>query len=99
MFTFNGIGTRLYGKRHYNGVDGSYIATKWFVIMFLPIVPLGSYKVWRGNRTDSWLPMTVGVKTTYPMVPVKLNVEQVIKTYLVAYGIVGLFLILFMLIQ
>jgi hypothetical protein len=42
--TFNGIGTTFYGKRGFEQ-DDSYVTTKWFVIGFFPLVPLGSYRV------------------------------------------------------
>jgi hypothetical protein len=42
--TFNGIGTTFYGKRGYEQ-DDSYVTTKWFVIGFFPLVPLGSLRV------------------------------------------------------
>ena len=42
-FTFNGFGTRYYGTRW--DTDGSYITTKWIVVIYVPIVPLGSVHV------------------------------------------------------
>ena len=42
--TFNGIGTTFYGKRSFEQ-DDSYVTTKWFVIGFFPLVPLGSLRV------------------------------------------------------
>src|SRR5207245_1889280 len=45
MFTFNGIGTTLYGKRNYDPNTQSYIATLYFTFIFLPVLPLGSYRV------------------------------------------------------
>jgi hypothetical protein len=45
MFRFNGIGTTIYGKREVNPEDGSYIVTKWFTVLYFPIIPLGSYRV------------------------------------------------------
>jgi hypothetical protein len=38
MSTINGIGTLYYGWTHLP--DGSAHATKWFVIAFLPVIPL-----------------------------------------------------------
>ncbi len=49
MHTFNGIGTMLYG-RHLPEPDGSYIATLWFTILFVPLWPLGSYLVARAEE-------------------------------------------------
>ena len=45
MFTFNGIGTRLYGKRGYDPHSQSYVSTLFFTFVFLPIFPLASYRV------------------------------------------------------
>jgi len=45
MFTFNGIGTKLYGKRNYDANTQSYIATLYFTFIFFPVLPLGSYRV------------------------------------------------------
>ncbi len=45
MFTFNGIGTKLYGRRDYDPSDGTYIATLWFVVLFIPIFPIRQYLV------------------------------------------------------
>lgn len=42
-FTLNGIGTRYYGTRWLP--DGTYITTKWFVFVYVPIIPLGSVRV------------------------------------------------------
>jgi hypothetical protein len=47
----NGSGLALYGKRDVNP-DGSYIATKFFVLFLLPIVPVASYKIWRSPRKE-----------------------------------------------
>jgi len=84
MYSFNGIGTTLYGKREVEA-DGSYIATKWFVILLLPIFPLGSYRVWRGKTKATFL--LPGASTEYKMITVQLNWEQVFNTYFVIYGI------------
>ena len=45
MYTFNGIGTTLYGRRNYDPHSQSYIATLYFTFIFLPIIPLASYRV------------------------------------------------------
>ncbi|MFZ6755697.1 hypothetical protein ACO0K9_00630 [Undibacterium sp. Ji50W] len=41
--TINGIGTTFYGKCKFNA-DDSFITTKWVVLVFIPIVPLASYR-------------------------------------------------------
>lgn len=44
MYTLNGVGTRLYGK-HKPDEHGFYISTLWFVVLFIPVLPLGAYLV------------------------------------------------------
>lgn len=48
MTNLYGTGTKFYGKDDIRP-DGSCIATKWIVVAYLPIVPLGSFYV-RANR-------------------------------------------------
>ncbi len=43
-FSINGIGTTYFGKGDYEA-DGSYVTTKWFVLGFVPLIPLGSVRV------------------------------------------------------
>ena len=45
MYTFNGIGSKLYGKRDFDPHTQSYIATLYFTFVFLPIFPFASYRV------------------------------------------------------
>lgn len=40
----NGFGTKIYGKRDF-WQDGSYIATKWVILFWIPLVPLKSIRV------------------------------------------------------
>jgi tetratricopeptide (TPR) repeat protein len=52
MQTVNGIGTMLYGRYNPNA-DGLYIATLWFVFVFLPVFPLAAYVV-RKAGGNAW---------------------------------------------
>ncbi len=45
LCTFNGIGVTLYGSTDENPSDGSYMATYYFVIFFIPIFPIARYRV------------------------------------------------------
>lgn len=45
LYTINTIGTHLYGKRDYDPHTQSYIATLYFVILFIPILPIRCYRV------------------------------------------------------
>lgn len=43
--TVNGIGLKLYGEADRRQSDNSYIATYYFVIFFIPIIPIARYRV------------------------------------------------------
>lgn len=45
MFTLNGCGTTLYGKRNHHAPTDSYVKTYVICLLFLPIVALTSYRV------------------------------------------------------
>lgn len=60
--TLFGIGTTFYGKDDIRP-DGSFIATKWIVFAYIPLVPLGSFYVRpiqsaRGTVSTSLPPVT-----------------------------------------
>lgn len=44
MSTVNGIGTTIYGREE-QGDDGAYVTTLFFVVLFVPILPIGAYLV------------------------------------------------------
>jgi len=55
-YRINGFGTAYYGKRD-RAEDGSYITTQWVTALWVPIVPLGSYRVLPiGKRNQESLP-------------------------------------------
>ena len=43
-YTLNGSGTKYYGRRE-AGPDGSYVTTEWIVLIYLPLIPIGSFRV------------------------------------------------------
>jgi len=45
MSTINGIGTTLYGKRAFDKSTQTYIATLFFVVLFIPVFPFAAYRV------------------------------------------------------
>jgi hypothetical protein len=81
MFTFNGIGTTIYGKREVNPDDGSYIVTKWFTVLYFPIIPLGSYRVIKEKQA-----FFAGFPK-YQMNNAPLSVKQIIFTYVAWWSI------------
>lgn len=44
LYTLNGIGTTMYGRRDPQP-DGSYVATVFLCLVFIPLIPLSSYRV------------------------------------------------------
>lgn len=50
--TINGIGTKLYGRREYDSQSGTYTATLYFTLLYVPIIPIAAYRVndLGGNR-------------------------------------------------
>jgi len=64
--TINSIGTKLYGHRDEDPRTGSYVATLYFVVLFLPLFPLSSYRV-RNAEKGGWyflgkVPLSLGAK-------------------------------------
>jgi hypothetical protein len=43
--TVNGIGTTLYGRSDYDEETRSYLTTLYFVVLFLPVLPIARYRV------------------------------------------------------
>ena len=93
MLSFMGFGTTLYGKRSFNKLDNSYIATKWFILLFLPIFPITSYRILRGETKLSVSLTSLGANTGYKYLrEVTLNKKQVILTYVLGLGLPALVL-------
>jgi len=83
--TFNGIGTTFYGKKDIDH-DGSFVTTKWFVIGFFPLVPLGSYRFL--DAGTSGIPF-LSRSTQYEVLEeLPLNLVQVLCVYLYSIFIV-----------
>jgi len=43
-FTLNGIGTKIYGGKDPCPECASTIQTKWFVVLFIPLIPIAKYR-------------------------------------------------------
>jgi hypothetical protein len=50
-FVIHGIGTMVVGERDY-WPDGSYVTTEWFVLAWLPIIPLSSKRISYTRNSD-----------------------------------------------
>jgi hypothetical protein len=77
--TLNGFGTTLYGERDYEPT-GSYLTTLWIVCVWIPLVPLKSFRVrddGPGDRTflPGWSRKYVVIREERP------NIRQVLSVY------------------
>lgn len=66
--------------------DGTWITTKWVVIIMIPLIPLGSYVV---------LDYKFGLITEeYKLIKIRLDWKQVLKTYLAAISVIMIIIII-----
>ncbi|MGA9069464.1 MAG: hypothetical protein WB424_04355 [Terracidiphilus sp.] len=77
-----GLGFRYYGHRDLKA-DGSYITTKFFCVLYLPVVPIATFRV-IAVRQDSWLPYhTIRNTILYKLVSKdSLNLKQIFLVYM-----------------
>lgn len=87
-FTFNGFGTTYYGHR-YPSEDGSYITTVWVTALWIPLVPLGSYRVRPVGKGTN---IVVHSSQSYQTMRVPLCWPQVRNVYLCVSPILVLIL-------
>jgi len=74
-FNLHGIGTHYYGLRLLPG--GAYVTTRWVVIIYIPIIPIGSVRVVAEEIPFAALYSGYSFKA----VPVPLDVKMVIGLY------------------
>lgn len=83
-FSMNGFGTRYFGARWQP--DGTYITTKWVVVIFVPIFPLESVRVLEG-ALGGHNPFAWGGSSA-KVVKVPLDAGMVAWTYAWVIGVV-----------
>jgi len=92
MHSFNGIGTTFYGKKELKN-DSSYITTKWFIFLLLPIFPVGTFRVRR--NADDKARNILGMVSEYEIIEeLTLDKKQIILWYTSVYGTIIIILIL-----
>ncbi len=91
-FSFNGMGTSFYGHDD-EAPDGSYIATKWVVFLFLPMHPIASYRV-RPAGDLKYHVVPPGSSQEFLAIEVPLHKKQVRKTQLAALKWIGIIILL-----
>jgi hypothetical protein len=84
--TVNGIGTTYYGRRE-PGTDGSYITTEWLVFFYLPIVPIGSFRVRPIKGSQSFFGFEIDKE--YYAIRVPLHWKQIGNIYLILMAAIG----------
>ena len=77
-YTFNGFGTKYYGRRE-PGEDGSYLTTLWITALYIPVLPLGSYRVLPVGQGTNYI---IHRSQNYQVLPVPLCWEQVWHVYM-----------------
>ena len=96
MYSFNGIGTTFYGKKELKN-DKSYITTKWFIFLLLPIFPLGTYRV-RKDTSDKARNI-LGLITEYEIIEkLAIDKKQVMLWYISIYGVIAIVLLILFLV-
>jgi hypothetical protein len=78
-YTLNGFGTKYYGKRE-PAEDGSYITTLWITGLYVPVLPLGSYRVLPVGAGSNYI---VHRSQSYQVLRVPLCWEQVWHVYMI----------------
>jgi len=81
--TINGFGVKYYGKADL-WPDGTFVQTKWIVVLFVPLIPLGSYRVLSERRAISgW----GEVGKEFSQIKVPLHWRQVFTAYAIVVAI------------
>lgn len=84
-FTMRGCGTKFYGKRD-NGPDGSYVTTEWITLVYLPLIPLRSFRV---RPTGKGTNAIIYNSQEFSVQKVPLNKLQVRNIYAVSGSIIA----------
>ena len=85
-YTLNGFGTKFYGKRD-QAADGSYVTTKWLTALYVPVIPVGSYRVKPVGQGTNW---GIHRSQNYQVQNLPLCWEQVWNIYMIAAPILFL---------
>jgi hypothetical protein len=89
-YSFNGTGTKLYGKRDFR-TDGSYVTTEWAAFLWIPAFPLKSMRIRETAGADvgvfSNLKYVILEQTPY------LHRKQVLCVYSFAAAVIACFVL------
>jgi hypothetical protein len=82
-YTLNGCGTKYYGQRELMS-DGSYITTEWIVFVYIPLIPIGSFRVLPTGKSSYYI---IGNSSEYLVRRVPLNWKQIRNVYVTTIAI------------
>jgi hypothetical protein len=87
-YSLNGCGTRFYGQRDH-GADGSYVTTEWITLVFVPLIPIRSFRVLPVGKGTNYV---IHSSQNYQTMRVPLHWPQVRNIYFIAAPIILLVL-------
>ena len=92
-----GTGTTYYGRIEPRS-DGSYITTEWITWTWIPLIPIGSYRVLEREEDSENDPPPIFIFTLwsqgYWVKKVPMHMRQVRNVYLTVFSIILGFLLL-----
>ena len=78
-FTFNGFGTKYYGEADQRP-DGSFVTTEWITALYVPVIPLRSFRLARVKTGD--MNVIVYHSTSYALLErLPIAWPQVLRVY------------------
>jgi hypothetical protein len=81
LFTFNGCGFALYGNTDHDAASNSHMATYYFVLAFIPILPISRYRV-VSTGTNSYRFLAKGPLRTFDKVHLALSLGFILSMLL-----------------
>ena len=80
-YSFNGCGTMFYGQRDFRA-DGTYITTEWITAIYLPLIPLRSFRVRYRGPAERKVPIGFGsAESDAVLESTRPNGKQVLSVY------------------
>lgn len=79
--SIKGIGTQYIGECDFRA-DGSYITTKWFIFLGLPVFPICSHRVLPVAENDVIIPLIYQSEGYAHLDTMRPHLGQVLRTYL-----------------
>ncbi len=88
LFTFNGCGLSFVGRFRKSGFE--YDTIRWITFVFIPIVPIDSYRVYNLGVSES----SLFIKEFIIIDKIHMKISDVLKIYTLVYGTLALIFLL-----